>query len=222
MSGDLKSKTVYLAIREAILAGDLEPGCRLSPGALASRYGTSSLPVREALWMLSRDGLVSMQNFVGARVREYNPTEIRESLFVRGHLEGLATMLATPQFDDDLERELMGHLNHMRQALNDDPSRFARHNDAFHSAIFARCPNTYLRELIETVKATQIAYRTVFRANPDWQHQSLSEHKQIVSLMRAGDASAAGLLAAEHKSHLGAALIETFESPLITTESDSS
>ena len=56
---DLKSQTIYRALRERILSNEIAPGSRLVLRQLANEYDTSDIPVREALRMLERDGVIS-------------------------------------------------------------------------------------------------------------------------------------------------------------------
>lgn len=204
----LKSLRAYRQLRDEVLEGRLQPGERLAPATLSARLGVSVLPIREALWMLSRDGLVEMQDFIGARVRIYGPREIQESLFIRGNLEGLATALAAPHFDAELGDYLDDCLARMESVIDSDADAYAVGNREFHNAIFERCPNECLRELIQTQSASQIAYQSVFRLNPTWLHQSLKEHREILGVLRSGDTTAAQVLATQHKLHLAAALVD--------------
>lgn len=203
----LKSKRVYHILREEILTGSLQPGKRLGAGALATRLETSQVPVREALLMLTQDGLVEMKDFVGARVRVYSPREIQESLFVRGHLEGIATQMATAYFDEKLEARLERNIERMDEVADTDDRAYAKRNRAFHDAIFEYCPNSMLREMIRVQSAAQVAFQSAFRLNATWARQSLREHREILNLMRAGDADAVAILATEHKLHLANALV---------------
>ena len=60
-SADLvTSQRIAGAMREAILAGDLVPGTRLGQDDIAARFGTSRLPVREALRILEAEGLATL------------------------------------------------------------------------------------------------------------------------------------------------------------------
>src|SRR3954465_15273085 len=60
-------------LREAILAGSLPPGARLRAEPLAERLRTSRTPVREALILLAREGLVNIEPRRGAIARGFAP-----------------------------------------------------------------------------------------------------------------------------------------------------
>src|SRR6266852_5505995 len=57
--------TVYRALRKAIVEGRLAPGTRLVEASLATQFGISKTPVREALVMLQADDLVTMRPHQG-------------------------------------------------------------------------------------------------------------------------------------------------------------
>src|SRR5258707_13021137 len=67
----------YEAIKASILRGDLQQGAQLSEVELAAALGISRTPVREALTVLRRDGLVSA-NGNTTIVRPINSSEVRE------------------------------------------------------------------------------------------------------------------------------------------------
>jgi DNA-binding GntR family transcriptional regulator len=61
-------EAVRQGLRRAILAGELTPGTPLRQDELAERFGTSRIPVREALRQLKAEGLVSILPNRGATV----------------------------------------------------------------------------------------------------------------------------------------------------------
>ena len=63
-----KTDWVYNRLRAEILGGSLKPDDRLRLTALARRFEISEMPVREALRMLQRDGLISFESHRGATV----------------------------------------------------------------------------------------------------------------------------------------------------------
>jgi DNA-binding GntR family transcriptional regulator len=103
---NLKSQAIYQALRERILASDIEPGSRLKLREIGNQYGTSDIPVREAMRMLERDGLVETSPYVGARVTTLTAKEVAETYFIRAHLESIATGLAAERITDSELAEL--------------------------------------------------------------------------------------------------------------------
>jgi DNA-binding GntR family transcriptional regulator len=81
---------VYTQIREAIIRGDLPDGVELKQGQLASRFGVSRVPVREALRRLQAERLVTAKPFYRFVVGALPPDQILDLVDARAELETLA------------------------------------------------------------------------------------------------------------------------------------
>lgn len=198
----VRSVMIYEVLRAQILKGELEAGARLITRGLAQSFGVSDIPVREALWMLARDGLVDMNAYSGARVASLTRDEILEVLFVRSNLEGLATELAAERIDEDGLAVLRGLLDQQHaivESADPDPLEYAALNRQFHSVIFDYSGNGKLTQLISSIWAGHSNLQAVFRLDPNRLRQSLEEHRAIYEALIARDAKLAGRLAAEHK-----------------------
>lgn len=75
------------AIRNAIVTGELLPGSRIRQEALASQYGSSRIPIREALKRLESEGLVVVVPNSGAWVAKIDVAEVEETYKIRQRLE---------------------------------------------------------------------------------------------------------------------------------------
>lgn len=78
------------ALREAIISGDLKPGQPLTEMELAASLGVSRAPLREALQILSSEGLVETIPYTGTSVRHLTRTDIEELYSLRSVLETFA------------------------------------------------------------------------------------------------------------------------------------
>ena len=92
---NLVDKAVQYLTRE-ILADRLRPNQRISEVAVCEQLGISRSPVREALRMLERDGLVKQSGKRGVVVADITPEEADELYLVHGHLIGLAGPARVP------------------------------------------------------------------------------------------------------------------------------
>ncbi len=99
---------IYEGLRDEITAGKLKPGEPLSRRQIASRYGTSYIPVIEALVRLEGSGLVEAESNQMARVRQISSESIRNDYVLREAYESqairLACQSATEAEIDELER----------------------------------------------------------------------------------------------------------------------
>lgn len=201
---DLKSQTIYRALRERILSNEILSGTRLVLRQLANEYDTSDIPVREALRMLERDGLVEMVPYRGARVTTLTAREIEETYFIRGHLESIATGLAAERISDAELHTLDELMTRMRAAVEvQDGPGFSDLNREFHATIIGACGNEMLRELTMDIWQRHSGFQRVFRMVPERLAASQSEHEGIMDALRARDPKRAAALALWHKRSVG-------------------
>lgn len=203
---------IYESVRQGILSGAMAPGSRLVIRQLAVEHETSDIPVREALRMLQRDGLVEIIPYRGARVVMLSPDEIEEGYLIRGHLESLATRTAVGHVTEELFGQLERCMRDMAAALDrGDGLAYAELNREFHDLIFSASPYRRLQELIDNVWDGQRGYQMVFRLAPDGLRASYHEHQLILQALREEDGATAAEIALQHKLRAGQALIAGLE-----------
>ena len=91
-----KRDYAHVELRRRILDGALAPGTRLLLRPIAEELGVSVMPVRDAIRLLERDGLVTVENHRGATVTQIPRETVVESVGIRMWLEVLAVREATP------------------------------------------------------------------------------------------------------------------------------
>jgi DNA-binding GntR family transcriptional regulator len=161
------------------------------------------MPVREALRMLQRDGLVDIQNHRGATVASVTWERIYEIVMVRMHLEVLATVEATPHHDAASLAEIENHLRAMdRAAMTDEGPAFSRANREFRTLLYEPAPYALLREEIQDLwdRMWRIRSRSLFDIRSDRLAAAQSEHWAIFSAVRDKDPRAAAACAEEHRA----------------------
>jgi DNA-binding GntR family transcriptional regulator len=108
--------SVVERLESAIMAGRLQPGERLSEQALATEFGVSRGPLREAIRRLEGQHLLERTPNIGVRVADISPAELYEILVVREALEGMACRLCADHMTtdqiDELRRLLDEHGSH--------------------------------------------------------------------------------------------------------------
>jgi len=202
------AQTVARDLEEDILAGRLRPRERLIESDLADRFSVSRAPVREALRMLEREGLVS-RSPRGLQVSEPSLDEVREAFEVLADLEELYTRRAVPRLAPQDIKRMKSLLAEMSAAAaDDDVKRYSAANDQFHGVLRDACPNRTLIRLIASVAKKTSRFRRMAMSMPGRLSHSLPEHKKIVEAVVAGDALAAGQRARESAER---AYLELFE-----------
>lgn len=195
------------AIRSAIIVGQLAPGTLHSVQALASSFGISRTPVREALIELSKQGMVRFERNRGVRILETSVHDLEEILAIRLLLEPPATYRAVDQFTPTALRELEIEVAEMASASErGDQFSFMRHDRRFHSIVLGMSGNRRLQEFIDQIRDLVVARgnSTLGTRSPG---ELVQEHRFILDKIRAGDALGAASAMREHISRTGWLLI---------------
>ncbi|KQW72420.1 GntR family transcriptional regulator [Ensifer sp. Root127] len=135
-------------LREAILAGKYQEGQQLRQDELAEQFGTSRIPVREALRQLESEGLIELQANKGAVVRGLSIDDVLEMLDIRIALECRALKLAIPNMaveDFELAEEILKAYD-----AAPDPATWGEMNWRFHWSIYSPCNRPRLLSMIES------------------------------------------------------------------------
>jgi DNA-binding GntR family transcriptional regulator len=187
------------SIRQSIRQGQLVPGQRLVVAELASMFGASAGPVREAIRRLTGEGMVEFAAYKGASVRAFTARDIREIFQVREGVEGLAARLAA---------ENIGHADHaarltdvgalLREASTKSHIAFSDARQAFHDVLYLIAGNAVLRET--ALRLTFPLYRIYFneKTGAERAQESLVEHEGIIAAILSGDGVRAERLMRAH------------------------
>jgi GntR family transcriptional regulator of vanillate catabolism len=169
-SGASASQTVraLLGLRELILGGELSPGERISELWVVERLGVSRTPVRAGLIRLQEEGLVEPIPSGGFSVRSFSEDEIRDSIELRGTLEGLAARLAAERgITHSMARDLRECIDEIDELLVGDLSdeTFSRYVDAnarFHRLLACASDSAVVQRQIEKAATLPFASASAF------------------------------------------------------------
>jgi GntR family transcriptional regulator, rspAB operon transcriptional repressor len=136
-------------VKEAILNGELSPGDMVNEVVLAKKLSISRAPVREAMQILSRQGLIVIKPQKGKYVTALTADEIKDSYFTGGVLEAAAVADAYDRYQKvDFER-MDAILQKMKQVASSGSAieQMADLDNEFHRILFSRIKNKLLIEL---------------------------------------------------------------------------
>jgi DNA-binding GntR family transcriptional regulator len=183
-----KQERTYTIIRDRIHVGSIAPLERLNIDAIARELGVSPIPVREALRRLEAEGWVRFTPNVGAVVSPVDATTWEQAMVALAVLEGAASGEAA----QNLRKSDLTRLRKIAAAMEEavahpDPRKFSRLNRTLHAIIVARCPNTYLTEMLQQTNARLDRLRsTMFAYLPHRSEEALREHLHLIELLEAG------------------------------------
>ena len=170
---------VRAGLRREILSGDLESGTPLRQDELADRFGTSRIPVREALRQLESEGLVTINPNRGAVVSMQSIEEVMEMLDIRVALESSALKHAIPVMAaEDLARAKDILMTYDAQL---DPNRWDELNWLFHEALYAPCNKPRMMAMIKATYGQVARFRRVRAHIATGKDIPQREHWEILS-----------------------------------------
>ena len=195
---------VFARLQDDIVRGEILPGSKVSETELASRYGVSRGPLREAIRRLESRKLLERVVHVGTRVASLSVNDLIEIYHVREALEGMAARLAAEHMTPEEVRGLYDVLaqHEQQQDLREDVAYFQREGDLdFHYRIIQGSHNATLSQLLigELYHLVRM-YRYQFSTVANRPQKALNEHRRIVEAIEARDGEMAELLMRRHIS----------------------
>jgi DNA-binding GntR family transcriptional regulator len=201
----------YEELREAIVAGELEPGAPLRLVELASSLEMSISPVREAIRLLETQGLAEYAPYRGARVTELKPAEMAEIYEVRAALERTAIRRAATRFDDLDRTALESSLLALEEAYeNDDVLAAVRANSAFHTALAVASGSRWLQRLLSPLLEISERYAASVGQLGETREVEERGHRDIIKSLESGDPDRAEKALMKHLGVFEDMFIEQF------------
>lgn len=186
-------------LREKIFAGEYPPGARLRQEQLSRELEISRTPLREALRLLERDGLVVVTPKRGVRVITVDHARLLEAYELREVLDGLAARLAAQRGGRDLHVQLRRQLELQEMALHPFNARlWTRLNVAFHMLIVEYANNGLLLRQQSLIRLTGQVFYPELLLEPARAAQACEEHRIIAAVISAGDENGAEQAARTH------------------------
>lgn len=193
---------VQQRLREAILRGEIPAGSAMSQTALGELLGVGRTPIREALRLLQREGLIDGEPNRRVRIAGLSGDDAEDLYVMRIALEATAIQLTVPtlQSDDVAELEgLMAQMDHYMRR-HDAIGLRAPHR-AFHVKLVAATGERMVTEISQLFDHAE-RYRTAHGAANarDWKLRS-AEHRKLLDAVVHGHAELAARRLAEHYAH---------------------
>jgi DNA-binding GntR family transcriptional regulator len=185
-----RPKADYLAdrLREEIVDGRRRPGERIRQEAVASQFGTSRIPVREALRKLASEGLMTIEPHVGARVARLDVVELDEIYLLRERVEPMAIAQSAAALTDDqlqavhraaVAMEAVADPNDLREWLQLDRD--------FHFATYAAAVMPRTLDLIRSFWNATQQYRRLYTQLPNRLAIAHAEHDLLFDALKRRD-----------------------------------
>jgi len=191
---------VHAQLRASILAGHIPAGATTSQAALSSEFGVGRTPLREALRMLQREGLVISEPNHRVRIAELSSDDVEELYIMRIALETIAVRVTVPVLTPTDLAELEGFMAQMTHyGKTDNWFGYRAPHREFHDRLVYAAGARVRAEIDELFDHAE-RYRLRFGAQGAWEERA-AEHRAILDAAAAGDTDAASELLAAHYLH---------------------
>jgi DNA-binding GntR family transcriptional regulator len=187
-------------MRTRILAHTLPPGSWIDEQALATEYGISRTPLREALKVLASEGLVTMKLRRGAYVTEVSERDLSEVFHLLALLESDAAAAVATQASDAEISELE-QLHEALERTVDDRDAFFRANEQFHIRLLQVADNRWRLQLVNDLRRVMKLNRHHSLFKQGRLEASLQEHRLIMAALKARDGARVKRLMQQHINH---------------------
>jgi DNA-binding GntR family transcriptional regulator len=205
---DDSGASIYERLRDDIIHGRLKANERLKVAELASRMGTSTNPVREALQQLRGEGFVIMEQNRGARVRPIDEEFVRDICEIEVLIEPALTRwfvgIATTGDIDDLER-VQAEIEALNYA---DEEKHSDLDLQFHRLMYDRHYNRHAVDLWIRHRQILGAIGRGFPTSLSRQANVIGEHRQLIACIKVQDAEGAARVIGQHVEGSGRSIIE--------------
>ena len=186
-------------LRELIMSGELQEGDKIKEDELCSSMGISKTPLREALRVLSVEGLIKLVPNRGSFVSTPTFEEIREMFDVMSVLEGICARAAA----EKMSAKDLATLEKLHNRLENNFKRraqreYIRINNQFHSFVQELAGNRTLNQIVNGLRQKILLYRYQSLNLPERFEQSIQEHRDLIEAFRKKDSKKTETLMRRH------------------------
>jgi DNA-binding GntR family transcriptional regulator len=206
-------------LRQDILSGVFPFGGRLKIDALAARYTTSHMPIREALRQLQGEGLVNVEPNRGARVRAVDVEFVRDLFDLRIALEAMLARRAAERIGSSQLEEIRRIESDLESsAARSDFSAVLAANQAFHAVINNAAGNIEAIRILDRHWNIIVALWGRHGYGEERVAGVISDHRQIIVALSQRDAEGAAILQTAHAAKAKQEMLRRIQAAEVTLQ----
>lgn len=173
-------------LREEIFNRQLEPGSWIDEMKLCAQYGISRTPLREALKVLSVEGLVTIKVRRGAYVTEMSKQDVTQVYHLLSLLESDAAAQVAAHASAAQRSRLAALHEQLEQQVHQRDAFFAT-NEAFHMALLEIAGNRWAQQVVTDLRKVMKLNRHHSLFKEGRVASSLQEHRALMQAVQAKD-----------------------------------
>ncbi|MER2107260.1 MAG: GntR family transcriptional regulator [Solibacillus sp.] len=172
------SRNIANKLLEQILNGDLKPGDQVVEANYAEQFHTSRSPVREAIYMLTTEGIIERVPRKGAYIKGYTLDDMRDLLDVRNYLELSAVQkLKQPSQETEVLKEMQQVIKQMTKAA--DYTEYTHLNYQFHFLLLKLSDRKVLIDMYSKIALPLLRIQVIHFSDKKIIKKSIEEHRRI-------------------------------------------
>ena len=208
---ELSTRTVYETLRAGILRGELDADAPISQVQLARQLGVSRTPLREALRMLQREGLIESEPNRRVRVSRMSLTEVEQLYAMRVMLETFGLRLSFRSFTDADKRTAESCLVTLEKLAGEgDLDAWEAAHRTFHELLH-KYAGSRISQLLAELSDHTLRYRRAYLAEPRAWTAAAGEHRAIFEACQAADVADACEHLARHLARTALTVIASVD-----------
>ncbi|AFM27791.1 GntR family transcriptional regulator [Desulfomonile tiedjei] len=192
---------VYQEIRKSIVDGTIAFGQRLSEDSLAKMFQVSRTPVREAIFQLTQEGLISKKNNSHFYVRRPSEEELEDLFDLRIVLNNLLIDKLMAHRDEHVIEALERNVEKCKSLDESDTVSLNYALSEFHSTMCAGARSPYVERFLSGMMDHMLMSRAIALEIPGVRSMLISDHEKIVAAIKAGNKAEAKRRIREHTAN---------------------
>jgi GntR family transcriptional regulator of gluconate operon len=192
LQGISRGESIAAELRLQIIKGTIKPGAVISENRMAAEFDTSRSPVREALKILSNEGLIRLER-MGAVVTGLSMQDVVELYDVRYLIESFAQQRLAGGNHENLLASLKQTIDKMELAVKyKDSVEFSYLDFSFHETIIAEAKHTRILHLWKSIRQIVLAVMllttiAIFSEGESKMNMVIDKHRKIVKGLESKD-----------------------------------
>ena len=190
------AEQVAFQVSQAIVEEQLSPGQAITEQGLSENFGVSRGPVREALRILEKEGLVEIIPRQGARVTRLTVDEVHHVFELRSILLGFAAGRAAETKNEECLSILRDGLQRLTTNLEHENSLsiHAEVSSRMNEALVAASKNDRISHIVFQLARQTARYTRLGLSCEDARRRSVETWKELIGLIEAGKVREAEML----------------------------
>ena len=188
---EVLSERIAKTLSDRIIRSIYQPGDRLIEAALSKEFDVSHGPIRDALRILDRVGLVTINSYRGAQVTEVTVREVQDLYQVRSALVGIrARWIAEDQHRAEILSKVEGPIARLIKLADheEDAEAFVDESFVVNDILTDSLSNRWLRSILQALTLQTSRYsRLALLTSAERRHESAQLWQMLLNAMASGE-----------------------------------